>query len=268
MAFSNGLLTIRKSARAFARTPGLSLVLLLTIALGVGSNVSVFGFVQGLIHPNFPAKDEDHIVSIFAQDRTHPAGPLTRHQFQLLRNHPDKFVWIDGARIAPADVNLGGGSQTAIVAAVMPNLAGALSLPQNGGAILSRRMWRREFGNSVNVAGQRVRINNVDLPITGIAPDRLEGLYRDQIVDLWTTIPMGTFQIKIKNREMYGLLPACAMASRWARHNEIFVAGSEIRTASTWLLLAGPRPPWPRDFRKLARCSSSLRPPSSLLPAV
>ena len=45
VAFSKGLLVIRNSARAFARAPGLSLVLLLTIALGVGSNVSVFGFV-------------------------------------------------------------------------------------------------------------------------------------------------------------------------------------------------------------------------------
>jgi putative ABC transport system permease protein len=193
VSFSNGQLIIRKSARAFARTPGLSLVLLLTIALGVGSNVTIFGFVQGLIHPNFPAKDEDRIVSIFAQDKTHPAGPLTRQQFQLLRGVPDSFVWIDGARIAPADVNLGGGSQTAIVAAVMPNLASALSLPQNGGAILSRRMWQREFGNSVGVAGQRVRINNVDLPISGVAPDSLEGLYRDQIVDLWTPLPAVSF---------------------------------------------------------------------------
>jgi ABC-type lipoprotein release transport system permease subunit len=186
VAFSNELLTIRKSARAFARTPGLSLVLLLTIALGVGSNVSVFGFVQGLIHPNSPAKDEDRIVSIFAQDQTRPAGPLTRYQFQLLRSHLDAFAWIDGARIAPTKVNLGGGSQIAIVAAIMPNLAKALGLPQYGGAILSRRMWQREFGDSVKLVGQRVRINDVDLTITGVAPDRLEGLYRDQVVDLWT----------------------------------------------------------------------------------
>ena len=141
MAFSEGLLIIRNSAKAFSRTPGLSLVLLLTIALGVGSNISVFDFVQGLIHPNFSTKDEDRIVSIFAQDKTHPAGPLTRYQFQMLRSHPDSFVWIDGARIAPSSVDLGGGSEIAIVAAVMPNLANALSLSQNGGAILSRRLW-------------------------------------------------------------------------------------------------------------------------------
>ena len=164
------MLTIRNSARAFARTPGLSFVLLLTIALGVGSNVAVFGFVQGFIHPNPPTINEDRVISIFAQDKTHSAGPLTRYQFQMLRNHPDRFVWIDGARIVPAKVGLGGGSEVAIVAAIMPNLASALSLSQKGGAILSRRLWQREFGNSVNVAGQQILINNIKLPIIGIAP--------------------------------------------------------------------------------------------------
>jgi hypothetical protein len=171
VGLSRGLLTFRNSARAFARTPGLSFVLLLTIALGVGSNVTVFGFVQGLIHPSAPTKAEDRMVSIFAQDKTHRAGPLTRHQFQLLRNHPDAFVWIDGARIVPAKVNLGGGSEIAIVAAVMPNLANALSLPQTGGVTISRRMWTREFGDHVSVAGQQIQINNIELPIAGIAPD-------------------------------------------------------------------------------------------------
>ena len=193
VAFPKGLLIIRNSARAFARTPGLSLVLLLTIALGAGSNVTVFGFVQGLIHPNSPARGQDRIVSIFAQDKTHPAGPLTRHQFQLLRSHSGSFVWIEGARIAPANVWLGDHSQIAMVAAIMPNLARALGLPQNGGAFLSRRLWQREFGDSVNVVGQQIQINNIKLPITGIAPDRLEGLYRDQIVDLWTPFETASF---------------------------------------------------------------------------
>jgi ABC-type lipoprotein release transport system permease subunit len=167
---------------------------MVAIALGVGSNVTVFGFVQGLLHPNSRAKDEDRLVSIFAQEKTHPAGPLTRLQFQLLRSHPEAFAWIDGARIAPENVELGGRSSIAIVAAVMPDLANALSLPQTGGVIMSRRLWQREFGDNIGLVGQRIRINDVDLPITGIAPDRLEGLYRDQIVDLWTPFQMADLQ--------------------------------------------------------------------------
>ena len=60
-------------------------------------------------------------------------------------------------------------------------------------------MWQREFGNSVNVAGQRIRINSIKLPITDVAPDRLEGLYRDQAVDVWTPLPAESFQDQNQN---------------------------------------------------------------------
>src|SRR5580658_1279021 len=185
MEFSKGLLAIRKSTKAFARSPRLTFVLLLTIALGVGSNVSVFGFVQGLIDPGSPATNGGRIVSIFSQDRTNAARPLTRYQYQSLRNRHNAFVWIDAARIEPIDVDLDDVSEVAIVAAVMPDLAKALNLPENGGAVISRPMWQREFDSNTNVIGHRIRVGNVQLSIGGIAPDRLEGLYRDQAVDLW-----------------------------------------------------------------------------------
>ena len=46
--FSKGLLAIRNSSRSFVRAPALSLALLFTIALGVGSNASIYGL--SLIH--------------------------------------------------------------------------------------------------------------------------------------------------------------------------------------------------------------------------
>jgi hypothetical protein len=45
---------IRYSARSLARTPGLTLALLFTIALGLGSNVTVGGFIQGFTTRNSP----------------------------------------------------------------------------------------------------------------------------------------------------------------------------------------------------------------------
>ncbi len=88
----------------------------------------------------------------------------------------------------------------------MPDLANALSLPQNGGVIMSRRMWRREFGDSVNLMGQRILVSKIELPITGIAPDRLEGLYRDQMVDLWTPIKVVNFPDQDqKSRDVWAL---------------------------------------------------------------
>lgn len=185
MIFSRGLLAIRTSSRAFARAPALSLALVFTIAIGVGSNASIYGFVQGLTHPDSPLKSTDRIVSILGQDHLHETGPLSRREYQLLKNRLGTFDWIDAARITPRDIKIGDHSEIAIVADVTSNLAGALNLPLRGGVIVSQRMWQSELGSRTDVAGDRIRINNLDLPITGVAPSQLTGLYSDQAVDIW-----------------------------------------------------------------------------------
>jgi hypothetical protein len=70
------LFDIRYSTRKFVRSPGLALALLLTIALGIGSNVSVHGFVRGLTRPGSPLTSIDRVVSIFGLDAHREAGPL------------------------------------------------------------------------------------------------------------------------------------------------------------------------------------------------
>ncbi len=54
---------LRYSARSLARTPGLTITLLLTIAVGVGSNAAVFGFVRGLTLRDLPAAESNQVIS-------------------------------------------------------------------------------------------------------------------------------------------------------------------------------------------------------------
>jgi ABC-type antimicrobial peptide transport system permease subunit len=188
--FPRGLFAIRSSSRAFVRAPALSLALLFTIALGVGSNASVYGFVQGLTHSDSPLRGADGIVSILGQDRGREPGPLSRREYLLLKNDlapfdPNTFDWIDAARVTPSDIKIGDHTTIAIVADVTPNLARALNLPLRGGVIISHHMWQSELGSRANIAGDRIRVNNLDLPITGVAPSQLGGLYSDQTIDLW-----------------------------------------------------------------------------------
>ena len=160
MIFSRGLLAIRTSSRAFARAPALSLALVFTIAIGVGSNASIYGFVQGLTHPDSPLKNTNEIVSILGQDHLHETGPLSRREYQLLKNRLDTFDWIDAARITPRDIKIGDHAEIAIIADVTPNLARALNLPLRGGVIVSYRMWQSELGSRANIVGDRIRVRS------------------------------------------------------------------------------------------------------------
>jgi len=86
---------------AFARAPGLALVLLLTIALGVGSNAAIYGFLQGLIDPLLPVRSGERLVSVFGKDRSRNAGPLSPEEFAQIEKSFAVFAWVGAVRVKP-----------------------------------------------------------------------------------------------------------------------------------------------------------------------
>ncbi len=174
--------------RKFVRAPGLAIALLLTIALGIGSNVSVHGFACGLKRPEFPYRSLDGVASIFGSDANRGVGPVSYEEYLLVKQHSDAFEWISAARILPASMVTANQSAIVSVAAVDHNLAEVLELPLGKGAVISHRMWRDDFGSSANVRGEQIRINGVDTCVSGVAPTWLEGLYRDRPVDVWMAL--------------------------------------------------------------------------------
>jgi ABC-type antimicrobial peptide transport system permease subunit len=185
MVFSRTALTLLRSARTFARTPGLSLALVLTIAFGVGSNAAVYGFVQGLSHPASPYGLSDRLVSIYNQSALHEAGPFSQSEYERLRRRSNTFDWVDVARITPSEVFIRDHTEVVNTAVVGANIAGALNLRLRDGVVVSDRTWQREFGARALSIGDHILVDNVTYPIVGIAPSGLEGLYRDRTVDVW-----------------------------------------------------------------------------------
>jgi putative ABC transport system permease protein len=146
---------------------------------------SVRAFVQGLTNPRFPLKHADRVVSILGQDRFHESGQLSPAEYLQLKHTSNVFSWIGAARIVATDIAIDGHVKIAVVAAVTPNLAEALELPPGVGIIVSHHMWQNELDGKADVVGHQIRVDNTDLPVIGIAPDRMEGLYSDRSVDLW-----------------------------------------------------------------------------------
>ncbi len=185
MILSEILLRVRRSSRAFARAPGLTLALLLTIALGVGSNAAVYGFLQGLTHPVSVFRGTDRVVSIFAQDRNREAGPLSLDEYQSVAANSALFEWVGAVRIRPEDTTINGRTEVSTVAAITPNLAGFMTIPLGNGAVLAHRQWESDFDGNGNTLGLPIRIDGADFKIGGIAPAQVDGLYSDQSINLW-----------------------------------------------------------------------------------
>ena len=183
--FANAFFRIRNSLSAFANTPASSVALVVTIAIGVGSNAIVGGFIDGMAHPGPSVKTLDQIVSIFARNRFSDAGPLSESEYQAIRSRFLEFAWVNAVRVAPRDVAINEHSETVTVAAIMPDLAKALNLNFKGGVVLSDRLGKAESDGQNLGLVHHIRLNNTQFPITGFAPKTLEGLYQDRPIDIW-----------------------------------------------------------------------------------
>jgi ABC-type lipoprotein release transport system permease subunit len=175
---------LRFSARTFVRAPGSALALLCTLAMGIGGNVSIDGFVRGFGRSESPLVADDRIVSIFGRQ----PESLTSADFIRLRGVGYLFEWVAAARVTSGAVMLGGQTAIAPVAAVTPHLGAALGLPLEDGVIISRRLWQNELGSKAEVRGEPIRLAGFESRVAAVAPDWLEGLYRERAVDVWMPI--------------------------------------------------------------------------------
>ncbi len=175
--------------RGYLRTPGLALALLFTIALGIGSTVAVQGFARGLTAHTYADPVIDGVVSVFGQDPQSGPGPISWDDYASIRRGDAGFAWLGAARMTQRTVRLNSQTQILSVAAVTPALARHFQLSVNHGLVISHRLWRRELHSERPAADARILVDGVPVRVDGVAAEWLEGVYRDQPVDLWMAMP-------------------------------------------------------------------------------
>jgi hypothetical protein len=176
----NSVRDLRHSARSLWRSPAVTLALLFTIALGIGTNAVIHGLTRGLVRGRSPIVDAERVVSIFG--RAGAAGAfdqISREEYQWFRARVNTFEWVGAAQVSQRAVMLGERSVVLTVAAVTPEVGRLFGLPFGRGVV---------FGHVAAVSVKHVRIGDAEFPVDGVAPPALAGLYADRPVDLWMTL--------------------------------------------------------------------------------
>src|SRR2546428_11037802 len=101
---------IRYALRTLAKSPGFTLVAVLTLALGIGANTAIFSVFYGVLLRPLPYAEPDRIVGLA---QTYPGGrgakSVTYVQFQFLERHSQIFQSLAGS--ASVGFNLSNGTQ-------------------------------------------------------------------------------------------------------------------------------------------------------------
>jgi putative ABC transport system permease protein len=178
---------IRYGLRMLRQKPTFTLVAVLTLALGVGANTSIFSIVNAVLLRSLPYSDPDRLVRIVFNN---PGMGLRDVPFSLpelddLRTRSGVFEGV--SIIGGGNVNLTGASHPERLQFIVthPNYFSMLgATPQIGRllgpqdfalgfapvAVISDGLWRRSYGADPSVVGRTLRLDNDPYTIVGVLP--------------------------------------------------------------------------------------------------
>ena len=235
------------SVRSLARTPLLTSALLLTIALGIGSNATIAGVVNGLYTSRLPLAEADRaVVLVAAADSNGPAA-LDADRYLSLRGRSDLFERLGTVTESRATVTLEGRSSVMSVAAISPDVAAILNLAGSDGVIVSHALWSTTLKQRDDFRGLPVVVDRISSRIAGVAPDWLAGVYDDRAIDVWMPQEEPGQEGRAGRVETVlarlrpGVSAASAAAALRAPGDD---ATSRSRSTRTPALRSPPRPAW------------------------
>jgi putative ABC transport system permease protein len=177
---------VRYGARNLLKNRGVTAVILLTLALGVGANAGVFGVVRGVLLKPLPFKDPSRLLGVRETLPEESSIPVAYRTYAEWRDQLGA-VFEGVAAASSWGFNVGGAGEVERVAGarVTANyfdvmgarpLAGRGFLPEDASpgaarvAIIDEGMWRSRFGGATAVVGQAVKIDGEDREIVGVMP--------------------------------------------------------------------------------------------------
>ncbi|HXN20926.1 MAG TPA: ABC transporter permease [Candidatus Binatus sp.] len=197
---------IRYSLRMIAKAPGYAAIAILTLALGIGANTTIFSWINSaLLNPVPGISNPSEVVSLTLGKPGQPFG-FTYPDLEAVRNGQESFTAIAACWFAQMSVTGKAkpervwGMVTSAnyfdVLGVRPFLGRAFLPAEDekpGGApvaVISYRLWQTHFGANPNVVGQNIEINKHAYTIVGVTPAAFQGSQTGVRTEIWVPIMM------------------------------------------------------------------------------
>jgi putative ABC transport system permease protein len=236
---------IKYGVRQLIKSPGFTIVAVLTLGLGIGATATLFSVFKAWVFNPFPYPDADRIVHVWSSVSKDGEGPLSAPDFIDIRKQNKSFSNI--AAYTLERVDLGGDKPESIHA--VRSTAGLLRVfgmqPVLGRffdkadednsdsapvAIISYGLWKRLFACDQEVIGKTLRLNRRETTIVGVMPANFEfytSRHRGRSFEIW--LPR---VLRSQNRGRQWLLCMARLqegVSFKAAEAEIKMIGSRLR---------------------------------------
>ena len=198
--FSNLAFDIRYGFRSLRRTPGFTIVALLTLALGIGATTAMFSVLNTAMRQSLPYYEADRMVLGRAtfSGRVNPWVAFPDYMDYRDQSESLESLATFGGRAGLVTVTGTGEPEQARMARCTPNLFHVLRTPLflgstfsideqpatgGGEVVISHSFWQRWFGGESDVVGRSLTIDGDPLTVVGVLPAGFRFWYDS---DLWT----------------------------------------------------------------------------------
>lgn len=225
--------------RKLIRTPGFTVIAVLTLAVGIGANSAIFSVVDGVVLKSLPYPEADELVGLW-----HTAPGLDLPQFEqsnttytLYRERAQSFqeMGLVGRRTMTLigegePVRLNVGSATASLFrtfGLAPVLGRTFSEDEDDPgapqvAVLSHELWTERFGAERRVLGRRITLNGEPYEVIGVMPAGFR--YPSDVTELWVPHVIAPEDLGRANFSQYAiarLKPGVSLEAAAAELNQI-----------------------------------------------
>ena len=195
---SGFLQDLRTGARLLARSPGFTLIAVLSLAIGIGANTATFSFADGLLLRPLPVPDASEVVTVGSVNVATGGTDVLRVSYPDYVDLRDATASFAGGLVAFEDIGVQFAAspdatpevRTATlvsgnffsVMGVQPAFGRAFGSAEDAVpgrdavAVLSYRFWQRALAADPSVLGRRVRVNGIEFTVVGVAPESFTGL--------------------------------------------------------------------------------------------
>jgi len=262
---------IRYAFRIMRKSPGFTLIIILTLALGIGANTSIFSIVNAVLLRSLPYYDPSRLVKITFNN---PGIGLRDIGFSVpeledLKSRAGVFEEVSVVLSGPTNLTGAKQPEHLEMLEVSPNYFSMLgTTPEIGrlfgpqdfalgfaeATVISDGLWRRSYGGDPNILGKRLRMDNDPYTIVGVVPAgfRHPGTTVAKDVEVWVTCgfsgdpyPKPARNVKVAREAIGRLKPGIDVTQAQAR---LTAMASELRTD------------FPNDYPPEAKWSIEIQP--------
>jgi len=192
---------LRYGARMLLKNPGITFVVILALALGIGANTAIFSVVDAVLLRPLPYEEADRLVFLNERSPVIEEMSVSYPNFTDWRTQNHVFEKIGVYNRASYNLTGSGEAERITTGQVSADLFAALRVNAGIGrlftndedkpgatpvVVLSHGLWQRHFGGQTSILNQQLTFNGKSYTVVGVMP---QGFQYPSRVEMW--VPVG-----------------------------------------------------------------------------